>query len=302
MRSKHEKNYFIQPEAFDNTGRPLDVYPEFVNFLPGTNVRIWYIYEDTYSPLHWHSCIEISYCTEGEYSVTAGDTTYTVSDGGILVIPSELMHTFTAKAPCKGFVHLLGIDFVRTIPSLSRMLSLLNKPLLITKIGMPQLYTAAESRLFQMREAYFSDNYLREAVIDSHFLILLEEIIGSLMQKNPEPARSKFDKRGRYQQTINDILIYVNAHLSEELSIDGFSKLFGLSRSHFMHLFRQYTSYSFVEYLSLRRIQEAERLLTLPDMTLTEIALKVGFGSVSSFTRVFKEVYHALPSDYRKEL
>lgn len=87
-----------------------------------------------------------------------------------------------------------------------------------------------------------------------------------------------------------------------EINVDDLSKRFGLSRSHFMHLFKQYTSCSFVEYLSLRKVQEAERLLTLPELTLTEIAARVGFGSVASFTRVFKEVYHSLPSEYRKEL
>lgn len=301
MKMKQGRNYHIQPTALDISGHPVDVYPEVVYFLPGTNVRIWYISDNTVSPPHWHYCMEILYCTEGEYTVKTAEKTYNVRDGKILIIPSELMHEYTSSEHCKGFVHLLGADFLKNIPSVSRGLSLLTKPLMISEDGMPALYSGVNSKLFQMREAYFSDNSLREARIDGLLLFLVEDIIRYLSHEQPD-ASAKLDKQGQYRQVISDALVYINAHLPDELNVDMISKRFGLSRSHFMHLFRQYTSYSFVEYLSLRRAQEAERLLTLPDLTLTEIASRVGFGSVSSFTRVFKQVYHALPSEYRREI
>ena len=301
MKMKQERNYHIQPAALDVSGHPVDVYPEVVFFLPGTNLRIWYISDETESPMHWHYCMEILYCTEGEYTVRTAENTYAVKDGKILVIPSELMHEYASSEKCKGFVHLLGADFLKSIPSVSRGLSLLTQPLMISEDDMPVLYSGVNSKLFQMREAYFSDNSLREARIDGLLLFLVEDIIRYLSHEQPD-ASAKLDKNGQYRQVINDALVYINAHLSEELSVDRLANRLGLSRSHFMHLFRQYTSYSFVEYLSLRRVQEAERLLTLPELTLTEIATRVGFGSAASFTRVFKEVYHALPSEYRREM
>lgn len=301
MRSK-ATDYFIQPSVLDPSGRPLDVYPEFINFLPGTAVRIWHTCSDSYSPMHWHSCIEILYCYEGEYSVGTPDHTFTISNGSILVIPGEIMHDFKSAAPCKGFVHLLGTDFIRNIPSIARLLPLFTKPFLLSKSDMPQLYSSVYTRLLRMREAYFSDNSLREAIMDAQLLNILEHIFNILLQDDAAKGSAKFDKRGRYQQVMNNVLIYVNSNLTDEININDIAKRFGLSRSHFMHLFKQYTSYSFVEYLSLRRVQEAERLLTLPELTLTEIASRVGFGSVASFTRVFKEVYKILPSEYRKQL
>ena len=57
MKMKQERNYHIQPAALDVSGHPVDVYPEVVFFLPGTNLRIWNISDKTIMIATHYTCL-----------------------------------------------------------------------------------------------------------------------------------------------------------------------------------------------------------------------------------------------------
>lgn len=75
--------------------------------------------------------------------------------------------------------------------------------------------------------------------------------------------------------------------------------LAGFSKFHFSRLFKQYTSLTFNEYLNHRRLKAAEELLAAPDLSITEIALRSGYASLSTFNRLFKQIKHCTPTEYR---
>ena len=45
--------------------------------------------------MHWHTGIEIIYGGKSNYTVTAGNTVYNMSDGDIIFIPSRILHSFS---------------------------------------------------------------------------------------------------------------------------------------------------------------------------------------------------------------
>ncbi len=56
-----------------------------------------------------------------------------------------------------------------------------------------------------------------------------------------------------------------------------------------------------IEYVNVLRIYKAESLLMEPNLTVTEIAEKIGFGSLAYFGRVFRDIKKNIsPTDYRK--
>lgn len=62
--------------------------------------------------------------------------------------------------------------------------------------------------------------------------------------------------------------------------------------------FRKYTGRSLPEFLRRRRLEKAVRLLELPELSIGEIAQRLRFSSVQTFSRIFKERYGVTPKQY----
>lgn len=99
---------------------------------------------------------------------------------------------------------------------------------------------------------------------------------------------------------IHEILEYVNAHFTQDISVDEIAALFHLSPSHLSHAFVKYTGRSLYDYVLFRRILLAKELLH-SDLSLNAIAFQCGFNDYSGFLRQFKKRERRSPHAYRKE-
>ena len=100
---------------------------------------------------------------------------------------------------------------------------------------------------------------------------------------------------------ITDILQYIKRYHSQRITLDDICKHFGCSRSYVSHLFKKSVGKGFREYLTELRIEDAKSLLEYSNLTVTEIALSVGFGDSTYFSNVFKNKIGISPSAYRKK-
>jgi len=76
---------------------------------------------------------------------------------------------------------------------------------------------------------------------------------------------------------------------------------FDLSVSHFTRAFRASTGRPPHQWLLRQRVKEAKQLLKVRDLTLSEVAISVGFANQSHFARVFSEVVVVNPGAWRRE-
>ena len=76
---------------------------------------------------------------------------------------------------------------------------------------------------------------------------------------------------------------------------------FGLSTSHFSRAFRISTGLPPHQWLLRRRVTTAKQLMTVRDLSLSEIAISAGFANQSHFTRVFSSVVGVSPGAWRRE-
>jgi AraC-like DNA-binding protein len=95
-------------------------------------------------------------------------------------------------------------------------------------------------------------------------------------------------------------LEYMEERLADELSREEVARAAGLSPSHFSHLMRAKTGWSFTELLTRLRIDRACHLLTHTAEPLARIAQDCGFSDQSYFTRVFRKRTGQPPGDYRQ--
>ena len=95
---------------------------------------------------------------------------------------------------------------------------------------------------------------------------------------------------------------YIQAHLAEQISLAALAEIAQLSPFHFSRAFKQSFGLPPHRYLKNRRIEHAKMLLAKPTLSVTDIALDVGFSETSSFTAAFRKLTGRTPSDYRRSL
>ena len=294
-----EKSPYKQPVGDPDTFQMLDGQQEVVEFLPGTSMRIWYTHRGTSFPEHWHSAMEIIVGVNEHYTCIAGGTEYTINPGDIMIIPGGILHSLTPAQDCNGFVYFLSLEFLEKIRSASCVMTALHHPIFLNKDESPALHLAAGALLEQMRNVYFSDNELRELLVDSYVLQLVERLLNHNFLE-PDSSHSRLDKQQEYREIFAKVALFIDEHYAEPLSVEQVAAKFGLSKYYFSRLFAKYLHCQFNEFLTLRRLKAAEAMLVQPDMSITDIAYSCGFGSNSTFSRLFHEHRGCSPSEYRK--
>lgn len=95
---------------------------------------------------------------------------------------------------------------------------------------------------------------------------------------------------------------YVEQHLGDtDFSVEQMAQDIGMSR---VHLYRRLVTVAGktpTEFVRLIRLRHASRLLRESQLTVAEIAYKVGFSSPRYFSRCFKDLYGYMPNEYKKK-
>ncbi len=99
-------------------------------------------------------------------------------------------------------------------------------------------------------------------------------------------------------ERVLDMLRYLDAHLSEDISIDDLAERFYLSKYHMMRLFRRETGSTIHSYLTERRLLLARELIA-GGMSATDACYRSGWRSYSSFTRAFGRRFGTTPTGRR---
>lgn len=103
------------------------------------------------------------------------------------------------------------------------------------------------------------------------------------------------------QPLMQKILIYINEHFTEQLTLTDLSQRFGISMSSLSHDFYRYIHHSVYDYILYRRVMYARQMM-FEDESIGEICYKCGFQNYSSFLRAFHKVSGISPSEFRKQL
>lgn len=99
---------------------------------------------------------------------------------------------------------------------------------------------------------------------------------------------------------LNRIIDFLKENFRSDISREGLAAAVGLNPNYMGTLFKTYTSKKINDYINELRIDEAKRLLGINDGKVIDIALSVGFESLATFNRIFKQVTGTTPSEYRK--
>jgi AraC-like DNA-binding protein len=86
---------------------------------------------------------------------------------------------------------------------------------------------------------------------------------------------------------------------AEDLDLDALAAAAAVSKYHFNRCFAATYGETPVRYLTRRRIERAQDLLRVGNLTVTEVCMMVGFASLGSFSSRFRQLVGESPTSYR---
>ena len=95
---------------------------------------------------------------------------------------------------------------------------------------------------------------------------------------------------------LNQVIEYIEEHLTTELSLNKISEYAGIPDHHFRKVVFYLSGLTLNEYIKNRKLSEANKDL-LQGEKVTDVALKYGYQSTDGFTRAFKKWSGFLPSE-----
>lgn len=104
----------------------------------------------------------------------------------------------------------------------------------------------------------------------------------------------------RADSVYSQILAYINDNHTN-VTLDILSKRFNYSKSYISHMFKSESGYTLKEYCNLLKIEDAKILLEESNISVTNIALSVGYNNFSYFINTFKKLTGETPLVWRKK-
>jgi AraC family transcriptional regulator len=95
------------------------------------------------------------------------------------------------------------------------------------------------------------------------------------------------------------VLDFIEANLAQNVALGEMAKVAGMSRTRFLSGFKRTTGMSPHRYLMDRRVERAKVLLADPELSLHEVAARLGYSEQASFSRVFRRITQITPGAYR---
>ena len=123
--------------------------------------------------------------------------------------------------------------------------------------------------------------------------------LSRLMEENTINIQPQAATQSNY---VIDAIKYIQFNYSSDISVDDIASAVGISRSHLYRVFISNLNQSPIDYLTEYRINEACTLIKNTNLSISEIAVSVGFFDQFYFSRVFKKIKKIPPSKYLQSL
>jgi AraC-like DNA-binding protein len=246
--------------------------------------------------------IRIYYVIEGKFEWQIHQQQYMLYPGdAALILPGQ---KFGSE---KGFLDIGSISWIhitmqklesgKMVPgkwsSLSESESLaigkillLNNSLVLSKCNEAgRILHYIQSELFNKEIGY---NTRANQLIDELFITITRQLT-----KQSNPARD-------FPKTFMQLEQTLRQNLSHQWTVEEMAAVVGMGTTLFNEKVKTYSGFSPINYLINIRISEAIKLLKKKEISLTDIALDIGFYSSQHFSTTFKKLTGYTPSEFRK--
>ena len=262
-----------------------------------------YHYYDTSPPTvdyHFHDFYEVLLFLSGDVNYSVEGRIYQLRPGDVLLThPQDIHRPFAAAGkPYERYVLWISEKFIQNSKEVGDDLSAcfvdarkksyrLIRPNSQTLL---QLNKLCDQYLAISQSKEFGTDTLLYSII-SNFAVYLNrayfDMPDNIMRDVAEDS------------TINDMIVFLEEHLTQEMTLDFLSSQFHLSKYHMGRKFQQYTGMTIYQFIMKKRLILSRSLICGGTAAL-EACLASGFGDYSNFSKAFKREFGISPGKVRK--
>lgn len=239
---------------------------------------------------HGHSFYELRFILHGDVTHYSENAASDLSPGNITIIPPGMFHRVTPRNNMKKIA-----DYARVLLYVSTdfMHSLDTEQLKISELfdafGYPgtQHLALSDQRIVRLVQPLQEivrknrdDDPLTHLFNRAQVTLVLAQVAQEVLHTHNTSNKTED------ASLVPRVIAYINANLSENLSLDSLSERFFVSKFYLSHQFKQYTQLSLHQYVLTRRMMHAQILLR-SGQSPTSVATACGYHEYSSFYKAF---------------
>jgi len=254
---------------------------------------------------HWHECYELGYVVEGCGIVVLGNREYAYQPGQVYIINDHQPHMGYASGDCSRLfvvhLHPAILDEGWIAQMMSREAHAPFSPDFGMHSPLIPLDDSATAPVRAALQAIENEFTRQDAAWNMIVGGLIIQAVGHLARRVLQQIGTNVDSQQREAlKRISPILHMVEKRYADPISLDDMARTAYVSRSHCCALFQAALGTTPIAYRNARRLAEARRLLQRTDITVQEIAYRVGFSSVQEFNRLFRREAGTTPTQFRQ--
>lgn len=259
-----------------------------------------YHYKDSrelHVSLHFHDFYECYLLLSGTLRYQIESASFSIQPGDLLLIGPNQLHRplFTqTDEPYERLVLWLSRSFVERLstPETDLAACFSAQRLSANRLSAEQ-HEAITRQFFALLNATNSEQFGRDVLCSSLVTSLLVTLNRALAGRERALPRTDI----RVSMLVKTISSYLDAHLSEPISLDELSRTVFLSKYYLERVFRRETGVSIYQMLLQKRMIRARDLMR-EGHSLTLVAQQCGFSEYSGFYKAFKNEYGISPREY----
>lgn len=253
----------------------------------------------TIIPWHWHEELEFCYVQSGSVKVATAGQVQTFEKGEGFYINSNVLTSMTDAVDCVLDSHLFHPVFLGGHFKSVYETKYLNPVIQNRNLDMLPIRgeTGAQKQLLQKIRQLSKLQSQQDVELQTRnllseiWLLLLEELQNTQLKSSPI----------KNQDRILTMLAFIQENYARKLTLQEIADASAISTRECLRCFQTSIRQSPMEYLVEYRIQAAARLLETTNLSVTEIAMRTGWGSNSYFTKMFRRIRGKTPYTHRKE-
>ena len=261
------------------------------------------LYENTQTdhyPAHWNNAFEIIVPVENIYTVRVGNITYTIAEDEVLIIPAGTVHELIAPPTGKRYIIMADQSLFYSVPGLAAVQHYFYPCIHLRQFSdrevLVMVRTFIESIVQVIREKDYFSHVTSCLTVSQMFVYIARK----LMEGKTDVEAKSINRQHRTMTLFLEACSYISEHCADKLSLADVAAYIGYSKYHFARMFKAYAGMSFYDFFMRQRILLCEQLLRDPSLPITEVALRSGFGSITTFNRTFKQFENMTPREYRQ--